>query len=97
MKNGFIKVAAASPVIKVADTEYNAARVIECINEAQKLGVKVLTFSELNLTGCCCYDLIGNRVILDGAKAALSKVIEATSEIDMLVFVGLPVAVGSRL
>ena len=97
MKNGFIKVAAASPVIKVADTEYNAARVIECINEAQKLGVKVLTFSELNLTGCCCYDLIGHRVILDGAKAALSKVIEATSEIDMLVFVGLPVAVGSRL
>ena len=97
MKHGFIKVAAASPVIKVADADYNARRVIETIAEAKKLGVKVLAFSELTLTGCSCFDLIGHRVILEGAKAALAKVIAATAGTDMLVFVGLPYAAGSRI
>ena len=67
MKDGFIKVAAASPVIKVADAEYNAQRVIECIKAADEKGVKVLVFPELTLTGACCYDLFTHRVILDGA------------------------------
>lgn len=97
MKHGFIKVAAASPVIKVADTEYNAQRVIDCIAEAREKKVKLLVFPELTLTGCSCYDIIGHRVILDGAKAALGKVIEACEGTDMLVLVGLPFAAGSRL
>ena len=97
MKHGFIKVAAASPVIKVADADYNAGRIIECIKDAQEKGVKVLVFPELSITGCSCYDLIGHRVILDGAKEALLKIVKATSGMDMLVFVGLPVAVGARL
>ena len=97
MKDGFVKVAAASPVIRVADAEYNADRVIDCIREADKKGVKVLAFSELTLTGCTCFDLVTHRVLLDGAEKALVKVIEATKGIDMLVFVGLPFAVGSRI
>ncbi len=97
MKHGFIKVAAAAPVIKVADTDYNAERVIESIHRAEKLGVKVLVFPELTLTGCSCYDLISHRVLLEGAKAALAKVIEGTEGVDMLCFVGLPFAVGTRL
>ena len=97
MKYGFIKAAAASPVIKVADAEYNAQRVIECIADAKAKGVKILVFPELTLTGCSCFDLIAHRVILDGAKAALAKVIAATDGTDMLVFVGLPYAAGSRI
>ena len=97
MKDGFVKVAAASPVIRVADCDYNADRVIDCIREADKLGVKVLVFPELTLTGVTCYDLIGHRVILDGAKKALDKVVDATKGVDMLVFVGLPYAEGSRI
>ena len=97
MKHGFIKVAAASPVIKVADTDHNAGRVIECVREAYEKGVKVLAFPELSLTGCSCYDLISHRVLLDGAKKALVRVIEETQDLDMLVFVGLPFAHGSRL
>ena len=97
MKDGFIKVAAASPVIKVADCEYNAERVIECIREADEKGVKVLVFPELTLTGASCWDLFRHRVILDGAKAALKTVVEATKGIDMLIFVGLPLAVGTRI
>ncbi len=97
MKSGFIKVAAASPVIKVADADYNADRVIECIKDAGERGVKILVFPELTLTGCTCYDLIGHKVILEGAKKALCKVLKASEGTDMLVFVGLPFAAGSRL
>ena len=97
MKDGFVKVAAVSPVIKVADAHHNAARVIECMRAANEKGVKVLVFPELTLTGCSCYDLIGHRVLLDGAAAALEEVVKASEGLDMLVFVGLPYAYGSRL
>ena len=85
-----MKVAAASPVIRVADCDYNADRVIETIRKADALGVKVLVFPELTLTGVTCYDLITHRVLLEGAKRALGKVVEATKGIDVLCFVGLP-------
>ena len=97
MKDGFIKAASASPVIKVADTEYNAQRVIETIKAADEMGVKMLVFPELVLTGCTCYDLTGHNVVLRGAKKALLEVIAASEGVDMLVFVGLPISVGSRL
>lgn len=97
MKHGFIKAAAAAPVIKVADTDYNADKVIGCIRQGAEQGVKVLAFPELTLTGRSCYDLIGHSVILEGAKAALLKVAAATAGVDMLVFVGLPATLGSRL
>ena len=97
MRDGFVKVAAASPVIKVADCDYNAERVIECIRRADEQGVKVLVFPELTLTGVSCWDLFKHRVILDGAEKAMLQVVDATEGIDMLVFVGLPMAVGTRL
>ena len=97
MKDGFVKAAAASPVIRVADPAYNAERVIESIRAAQAQGVKVLVFPELTLTGCTCGDLIGLRNLLNGAEAALCRVVEATEGVDMLVFVGLPYAVGGQL
>ena len=97
MKNGFVKVAAASPVIRVADADYNAGQVIEVIRDAARNGVKVLAFPELTLTGCSCYDLFTHRVLLDGAREALLKVAEASSEYDLLAFVGLPLAVGAKV
>ena len=90
MKDGFIKVAAASPMIKVADADYNADRVIECIESAYAKGVKLIVFPELTLTGCSCYDLVGHSVILRGAEKALLKVVDATAGKDMLAIVGLP-------
>ena len=96
MKDGFIKVAAASPVIKVADAGYNADRIIECVKTADAKGVKILVFPELSLTGRCC-DLIGHKVIHVGCSKALEKIAAATGSIDMLIFVGLPVAVGARV
>lgn len=95
MKHGFVKVAAASPVIRVADADYNAQRIIECIRDAHEKGVKVLAFPELVLTGCSCYDLFGHRVLLQGAERALKTVVDATEGLDTLCLVGLPLAVGT--
>ena len=97
MKHGFIKVAAASPVIRVADAAYNAEKIIGCVRSAHEQGVKVLVFPELSVTGCTCRDLFRHRVLLEGAKAALLQVAAATEGLDMLVFVGLPVAAGARI
>lgn len=97
MKDGFIKVAAASPMIRVADAKFNAQVIIECMKKADEKGVKVLVLPELIITGCTCGDLFGHRVILEGAKKALSMIIEASRNSDMLSFVGLPVAVGSKV
>lgn len=97
MKNGFVKVAAASPVLRVADADYNAERVIEVIHSAARDGVRVLVFPELTLTGCSCYDLFTHRVLLDGAREALLRVAEATVDFDLLAFVGLPLAVGAKV
>lgn len=90
MKDGFVKVAAASPVIKVADAEYNADKVIECIKKAADKGVKLIVFPELTLTGASCYDLYQHRVILKGAEKALEKVVKATEGMDIMAIVGLP-------
>ena len=97
MKDGFIKVAAASPIIKVADTDYNAQCVIETIKAADEKGVKILVFPELTLTGVSCYDIIGHKVVLSGALTALEKVVKATEGMDMLCFVGFPYAYGAKL
>lgn len=90
MKDGFVKVAAAAPVIRVADADYNAERVIACLREADAQGVKVLVFPELTLTGVTCFDLIGHRVLLEGARRALEQVVKASEGTDVLAFVGLP-------
>ena len=97
MKDGFIKVAAASPAIKVADTDYNSDLIISCIGQAEDLGVKVLVFPELSITGCTCGDLLNHRVLLDGAKDALNKICDASYGVDMLIFVGLPLEYGANV
>ena len=97
MKDGFLKVAAAAPEIRVADPAYNAGKVIEKIREAEALGVKALVFPELCLTGCTCGHLFYQRTLTDAAMEALLRVAEATAGSDMLVVVGLPLACGGKL
>ena len=97
MKDGFLKVAAAAPEIRVADPAYNAGKVIEKIREAEALGVKALVFPELCLTGCTCGHLFYQRTLTDAAMEALLRVAEATAGSDMLVVVGLPLACGGEI
>lgn len=97
MKNGFVKVAAAVPQVRVADPAYNAEEVIGCIREAREKQVRILVFPELCLTAATCGDLFYQRALLDGALKALRKVADATAGTEMLVFVGMPLSYGGRL
>ena len=91
MRDGFIKVAAGTPKIRVADCAYNAQQCIALIGQAAEQGVKVLCLPELCLTGYTCADLFLQDTLLQGAEEALETVLEATKEVDMLIAVGLPV------
>ncbi len=90
MKNGFVKVATFTPKIKVADTDFNADRIIEGIELADEKNVQVLTFPKLCVTGSTCGELFNSDTLLNGAKFALKKIAKATKNKKMLVFVGLP-------
>lgn len=91
MNFGFIKVGAYSPSIKVCDVDFNVEGIIKGIKEADKLGVQVLAFPELSLTGYTAGDLFYSDVLLENALKGLSKIAYATNGVKMLVFVGLPV------
>ncbi|MBE5845465.1 MAG: NAD(+) synthase [Butyrivibrio sp.] len=97
MKDGFIKVAAATPKIKVADPFYNAERVIEQIDEATKKGAKIIVFPELVLTGYTCNDLFLQDRLLDATMQALQKLVEHSKDSDVISFVGLPVEHNGKL
>ncbi len=90
MKHGFIKVAAATPQIKVADTEFNSKAIIAKVEEACKEGANIIVLPELCITGYTCQDLFAQKTLLDGAKEALLQIAVATQKADALIFVGLP-------
>ena len=97
MKDGFIKVAAATPEIKVADCIWNGEQTIKLIEEAEKQGVKVLVFPELNITGYTCGDLFLQDTLLNSAKKTMWKIAEATEGKDVFVFAGLPIQIKGKL
>ncbi len=97
MRQGFIKVAAVTPKIKVADPHYNAKEICKGIEEAVRRGAKIIVFPELCLTGYTCGDLFLQETLLCGASEALAEVAGATQDCDALVFVGLPMVKGHKL
>ena len=97
MKNGFVKVAAATPDIRVADVEFNTQNIINAMEEAQKNGAKILVFPELCVTGYTCSDLFDHSVLLKASRKALLEIAENTNDKDMLVFVGAPFEVNGKL
>lgn len=90
MKDGYIRTAAATPKIKVADCEYNAAVIVEMITEAYQNKAKILVFPELCITGYTCSDLFLQNTLLEGALCGLSKIVKASEGKKMLIFAGLP-------
>ena len=97
MKQGFIKVAAATPDIRVADVPFNTKQICSAIEEAQNNQAKIVVFPELCVTGYTCGDLFTQDVLLQAAKQALLEITEFTREKDMLVFVGVPLVVDAKL
>ena len=97
MNDGFIKVAAATPEVKVADCIWNGEQTVKLIEEAENKGVKVLVFPELNITGYTCGDLFLQDTLLEAAKKTMWKIAEATESKDVFVFVGLPMQIKDKL
>ena len=97
MKHGFVKVAAISPKVKVADVEFNTEKICEKMDEAAKEGAKILVFPQLCITGYTCGDLFFQRTLLKAAKKALMHIMDHSVGMDMLVFVGLPMEKNHKL
>ncbi len=91
MKHGFLKVAAVTPKIKVADPGYNSKAIIEKIKELSKKKVKLMVFPELCITGYTCGDLFLQELLLEEAKDALEEIVKVTCDVDALILVGLPI------
>ena len=97
MQHGFIKVAAATPAIRVADPAYNAAACVALAEEAAAADVKLLVLPELCLTGATCGDLYSHGRLITGAREALQAFAAETAHLDLVSVIGLPVALGDKL
>lgn len=97
MKDGFIKIACATPALKVADCDYNSDKIIQLVKEAYEKGVKVICFPELSLTGYTCGDLFLQSALLNSAEENLLKIVSETAEMEIVSIVGLPFAYMNKL
>lgn len=96
MKQGFVKVAAATPNIRVADVEHNKKEICRLIDETVGNGAKIVVFPELCVTGYTCGDLFSQGILLEKSKAALQEIVAYTDGKDALIFVGLPYVVRNK-
>ena len=97
MRDGFISVACGTPKLRLGDCHYNAEQTFTMMRQAEKAGAKVLVLPELGLTGYSCGDLFYQETLLRGAQEALSTVLEATRNLEVVTAVGLPVKVNNKL
>ena len=97
MKDGFIKVAAVTPKIRVADTQYNGELIRKLMEETVENGAKVVVFPELCITGYTCGDLFWQDKLIKSAEKELMKIADASESLDGIFFVGLPFAAGGKL
>lgn len=97
MKDGFIKVAAATPKIKVADPAYNTEEILKIIDETEKKGASILVFSELTISGYTCGDLFLQQPLLTECKNQLLRIVKATENKSMLVVVGCLIVIKQKL
>ena len=97
MKDGFIKVAAGTPDVQVADCEFNAAEIIKMVREMEAEGARVMVFPELCITAYTCGDLFWQENLLEEAKVQLMRIAEETADVDAIIFVGLPLEYKGKL
>ena len=97
MKDGFIKVAAATPKVKVADPEYNTKEIIKIIRQAGDEEASLLVFSELAVSGYTCGDLFLQDPLLEESLKGLMEIKKETKGMDMVVTVGCPLVVEHKL
>jgi len=97
MKDGFIKTAAGTVNVSVADVEKNTEEIKKRISEADKAGVNLLVLPELCVTGYTCGDLFYSEVLLSASQKALVEISAYTKGKYPVVVVGLPIPYASKL
>ena len=97
MRYGFLRCAAASPALRVADCDYNAAQIIAAMRKAAECGVQLLCLPELCLTGYTCSDLFLQETLCRGAEDALRRIVQASADCPLVVLAGLPVRHNGKL
>ena len=98
MKNhGFVRTAAAVPVVKVADVAHNVAEICRLIGEASDKEVSLVVFPELSLTGATCGDLFGNSLLIKAAEEGVKQIAEFSCGKNITIAVGAPVKYGNCL
>jgi len=95
--NGFIKVAAAIPEVKVADCEFNIVQIEKLILEAYRQQTEIMCFPELSLTAYTCGDLFFQQTLIDEAEKGLRRLLSETAELPVCFIVGAPVRYRSKL
>jgi len=94
---GFVRFAAATPSLRVADCDYNTSEILKMIDEAESRNVSAIVFPELCITGYTCADLFLQRTLLDGAESSLRRIADATTGRSIVAVVGAPLQVSGRL
>ena len=97
MKDGFVKVAAVTPKMRVADCDYNTEQIILSIKSAAENGACVITLPELAVTGYTCSDLFLQQAMLDKAEECIKLILKSTADINAVSIIGVPVRYHSSL
>jgi NAD+ synthase (glutamine-hydrolysing) len=97
MHNGFFRVAACIPPVRVADVKANTAAIIDMLHQMDRRGVELAVFPELCVTGYTCGDLFHNDTLLSAAGDALTELVEATKELHVHAVIGVPMLYEDRL
>jgi NAD+ synthase (glutamine-hydrolysing) len=97
MQYGFVRAAALSPSLRVADCPYNAQQIGDAMDRAAEEGVQLAVFPELCLTGYTCGDLFLQRTLQQGAQEGLLTLLEKSRSLELVAVVGLPVRHNGKL
>ena len=91
MNHGFVKVASAIPLVRVADCQYNVEQIESLVIQAEGKGIEIICLPELSLTAYSCGDLFGQQLLLDEAEMALIHLMNVTRSLNIISIIGLPV------
>lgn len=97
MKYGFITVASAVPTVSVADCFSNLENMKQQIAVAEDKGVEIMVFPELSITGYSCQDLFMQQHLVDCAEECLSRLLDFTRALDIILIIGVPVVAANML
>ncbi len=96
-EQGFVRVGAVVPKLKVADTEFNCNEIIKQIEVASNNKIQIIVFPELCVTGYTCQDLFEQDALLEEAEKALNRILDYTNNLDIICIIGMPIKAENQL